>query len=614
MHPKPTSPIVWRSLLAALTLLLLLTPVSARAAVTQSEITTPAAPFYDRYTPPKNGPATESFLVTGNTNGTTGDTIDLRCVPGPGHPGPVPVAANGTFSVRVQMSAIGSQACRLRAVPTGFNGPDVTPFKAQFVSLTQYDEASRATPVHAAAGLRSMNFSVVTSHRRGVAQVFAAEDAGLYDFRAVHTDTLVPYNLASWYRGGTIFEPLTSAHTGIEVDGAAAYGSARVPLFDYDGAGPAPVSAPNGFTGVQSSVSVDRQSGDVLVVESETIGRCSGSNDKNPTAGQCTAIVSTGIRRERTYRLTREHALATFQETWTSTDERAHRVRVRLQHGVNGIQLSAWRVSGEDAFTTATNGDTRTPTRGGSLIARPVGGDDPNVAPGGIAFAGAAPTLTFGDAISVGEVAELDVPAGRSVSMDRTFATAPTVAGVEALLPPPEPRSPDTPARRVTAALAVTDPAEGSSTTAASTVVNGVALAGDDSAALTLTVGDRQVPIGADHRFSAAADLVRGVNTIPVVLTPQGGDPVTRTVTVRRIDVSRPVRPCIVPAVRRGATVAAARTALSKSGCRAKRHLLRGRSTVRKGRVVRLSLRPRAVRSPLTLVGIVVSKGRTARG
>ena len=88
----------------------------------------------------------------------------------------------------------------------------------------------------------------------------------------------------------------------------------------------------------------------------------------------------------------------------------------------------------------------------------------------------------------------------------------------------------------------------------------------------------------------------------------QGGGATGGSGTATDGKVNRPVPPCIVPKIERGAAVAETRRALHRSGCSTATR--RVRSAVAKGRVVGLSERSGARLKPVQKVVIRVSRGR----
>jgi hypothetical protein len=118
-------PRVWRGLQLMLTVMVvlcggLIAAAGAQAAVTQSSITSPSDPFYGF-----DQGQTQNVTISGTSNGTSSDSVDIRCYSDDGSSGTpvqtvatgVPVNAGGSFSISVPLGNLGTSLCRLRAVP-----------------------------------------------------------------------------------------------------------------------------------------------------------------------------------------------------------------------------------------------------------------------------------------------------------------------------------------------------------------------------------------------------------------------------------------------------------------------------------------------------------------
>src|SRR5436190_16354039 len=91
---------------------------SAQAAVTSSSITAPTNNRYFLYDYNKQN----TFAISGTTNGTTGDNVDINCYAGDKTMSVatnVAVNANGTFSVAAAAAKQANlyRVCQLRAIP-----------------------------------------------------------------------------------------------------------------------------------------------------------------------------------------------------------------------------------------------------------------------------------------------------------------------------------------------------------------------------------------------------------------------------------------------------------------------------------------------------------------
>ncbi len=111
-----------------------------------------------------------------------------------------------------------------------------------------------------------------------------------------------------------------------------------------------------------------------------------------------------------------------------------------------------------------------------------------------------------------------------------------TAAAVVLALAACSPRQPETPRLRIE----VTAPATRATVTEPEVVVTGIV--SDPTA--TLTVKDIPVTAGANGAFSYAVPLAYGTNSIPVRVTKEGQNPVSRTLTITRnlvLDISSPL-------------------------------------------------------------------------
>ena len=105
-------------LAAGLTAVIASAPAQALG-VTSSNITSPVSGTH--YFITDSHPA-KTVTVTGTSNGTTGDTVDIRCYANAfrwqGGPNNIPVAPDGTFSTSMTTDTPYG-TCVLRAVPSG---------------------------------------------------------------------------------------------------------------------------------------------------------------------------------------------------------------------------------------------------------------------------------------------------------------------------------------------------------------------------------------------------------------------------------------------------------------------------------------------------------------
>lgn len=277
-----------------------------------------ANPTFTTITTPSNGATfldrggSPTMHVAGRTS--VGATfVDLYCFSGPQGAGvtATPVATNVTvtaaaFSATVPVPDVGSGSpvCRLRAIPfhdsvTG----DVSMFSGPVIHL---DTVQRLTE-----GSSTFDFDLVAGGGAGTAEVHSAANCGDAATGAVSHYLTVPSEL-----DGCVADLGTSAAAGspIRVDGHTA-------LLPYATLGL------NSSTPLRLRVHAATK-GQVTWTESAPLVRCSGSDAfPPPSAGQCGAVVPTGVTFTRSGTFTASGQQIRLQDSFTATDGRKHRVR-----------------------------------------------------------------------------------------------------------------------------------------------------------------------------------------------------------------------------------------------------------------------------------------------
>ena len=576
------SPILRRALaLAALSLAVV--PALAQADVTRSSVTSPATPTY-RLHQPERTLDEQTLTVVATTNGAAPDEVDVLCTYGSEWSvvaEEARVGAGGRLELDVELAGFPIELCDLRVVPSGYRGPDFSPFTGPAVAASTYEPEYYSVPVRDTKRIATLDYHVETGHQRGAAGILSAGSSGLSAHLGIRAGAHEPFAYRTWDEGAEVLD--------LEVDGRTAYTAAEIPLFNFGGD---TAKAPAGFEGVQSSVALDPATGAVTVSESQRIMRCEVEAPGRPMEENCRNVLDTGLRLERTISLTREHSVADVRDRWVSSDGAAHQVLALYSSMASAAKAAVvewdWRFPGDTAFKPYT-GDV-TPQAPGTVLARERTGLG---APGALSFDPAPRGFSFGDDASLSETVQLAVPAGGVAPLRRVFAVGRDVEEAAALGRATEdgfeaPR------------IAISSP---TSTRAAALAVAGRAT--DNVGVAALSVNGRPVAVGPDGSFSVPVALARGTNDIAVVATDAAGLTATARVAVQRGDVRR----CRVPKVRAGARVKAARAAIRKAGCRPGTRRVRSRK-VRKGRVVGLSRKAGTVVPLGTAVRIRVSRGR----
>ena len=162
-----------------------------------------------------------------------------------------------------------------------------------------------------------------------------------------------------WTLGASVGTEEKDDRNALEVDGRAAYAAADVPLYLFEGERPA---APEGYDGVQATLTLDERTGGVVVVESQRIVRCAGTDAPRPPQEFCREVLGTGVRLERTITFTDDHTLVDVQDRWIATDGQPHRLRAVYTNGAKA-ERPLWRFAGEPAFKPRTLSRGRRPER-----------------------------------------------------------------------------------------------------------------------------------------------------------------------------------------------------------------------------------------------------------
>jgi hypothetical protein len=524
---------------------------AASAAITQSQVTAPADQTYlieDRDSP-------APIMVTGTSDGTTGDSVDIRCYYGVTSfvvATGVAVNPGGTFSKSVALSTFTASpgtyphpSCVLRAV-VGGTTPAAPP-----------GSASPFGGPHVYVGARQSNL-VTSGPNNGVAYdyyITRAQQGGFMDY-----DSLGGCGLDDSY----VFDPTTGASSSalfycndwfyirngaptasagktastrseLRVDGVDAYASAGayyVPKSFSPSYGGVP-----GIPPLTQTDSVDPLTGNLKITEAEAIVKCSPAPTYPPTAASCTSFVPTGVTFERTIIQDHLGRMTTIRDRWSSADGLEHLLDMQVaqqQHGAlkdTGYQFP-W-VSAD--FATRAAGDTipAAPAGPGSIFIR-----GSNAAPdgdtthprGAITFAagpeggqfaqGQAASSTMWDWFELNY--RRTIPANGSIAMGFAYSNAFAQVEVQSMASSAEAAFKPT--------VQITAPADAYSSSQAQATVSGTAR--DAGGPVTLKVGGLDTAVAADGSWSQTVPLQAGQNTITASATNVYGNAVQQQVTV----------------------------------------------------------------------------------
>ncbi|HEX8122281.1 MAG TPA: hypothetical protein VF549_13550 [Solirubrobacteraceae bacterium] len=511
------------ALLAALAALAL--PGAAHAAVSTTEITTPADGAYVLMTDDST-PVTISGTAPGAADG---DLVDIYCDPGVTRFSLVAndVAIAGQAFTKQVTRSLWPGTCRLHAIPDGMTAEtaDLSQFPGPLVT-TDYRMRSR-TPGGVASPDVLIDHYTSQIQSQGFVDYEGLFQCGLCDMSLFYEDTKKHSELLFY---GNAFLPDDEGNpynrSALRVDGRDAAGSDIGDIFltgsgrgwDLEGVPPMTVT-PSGGRGE-----------DLTIDEEQDIVRCEGPGGGwPPTKEACGRLVSAGVHAKRRIAQTRGGTLVTLVDTFSSTDNQAHTLQANWFEVLydiedthrNGVDLP-WigggyqqRDDGQKAAappstpasifvksdTTKADGERQFPQ--GVIVAdMPIGeiefrGDNAFVMP-----------------------STVSVPAGGSVTVRHTYAMATTRAALDQVAFEAEDGY-------VPPTVAITTPGEGAQLSTAAIDVAGTA--GNNKALPAVTLNGRPATVAADGSWTAKATLVPGENTLTAVARDAAGNEVTAT-------------------------------------------------------------------------------------
>lgn len=428
----------------------------AGAAVTESHVDAPSSPHFSIVMP-----GLETVAVSGTSNGTTGDEVDLRCY----YNGTsshllakeIPVAADGSFSLPdADLEDISDGACILRAVPTGTEPPSLATYTGPLMATGEDEEKTIGTGPFTG---QLYDYYVWAQQQTAAFDYVSAGNCGIYDgylFDASQELTTTTF----YCNDGFYQEPGDFDRSAILVDGANAYVSFVAHEINYEA---------TNLPAFSYSVSQDPANGDTTIQESDGISTCSTATFP-PTKASCPSFVETGVRLDRTIVQSDDGHLATITDRFVSVDGNPHTVDTLTENdqsfGQKGEKIE-YRFPGQTAYSkpVVEQAVAFPDTTPGTIYTKVEGSPDGTTTTGrgAIVFADPSSPARF---TGIGTTSEFvlhqtaTVPAGGSVTKRFAYAQAYTQAEVEALArqaeaafqpvvptPTPSPASTPTPVR-----------------------------------------------------------------------------------------------------------------------------------------------------------------------
>jgi hypothetical protein len=352
---------------------------SAQAAVTLSSITTPYDATYLIY----NYDHPNTFAVSGTSDGTTGDHVNVNC-----HDGDniytvaanVPVNANGTFSTSTAAAdeANTYRVCQLRAIPAGTTPDPLTPFAGPRLLV------GRSQHLHVNSGTnhgKLYDYYLYFQQLAGGDDYASLGECGLDDgYLLDANDSLTA---TTWYCNAMLYIHDGSAGTrsDIRVDGANAY--------TPKGAEQINTGATSGYPALTSSYSQNSHTGNAVIHETDKIVKCPSATYP-PTGASCPHFVSTGVTDMRT--ITQDHAgrVVWITDAFKSTDGKKHTLdllwdnyeRFRANSTGDSTQLE-YEFPGQSSYSMHVLNDVvHLPAKAGKIFIRMHGVADGDTATG----------------------------------------------------------------------------------------------------------------------------------------------------------------------------------------------------------------------------------------
>ncbi len=592
----------------------------AQANVTSSNITSPANGTYIESL--DNPPTPTTLTVTGTSNGTTGDHVDIDCFWGTGGGNfaqlvtNVPVGSDGSFSATGTLTSpifftpsLAGEACRLRAEPAGTTN-EAAAFTGPKIAVSEFNSL---LPDRLIFSFYENRDTIVGGPNNGAPYDYYANGttfssyAGWYSAGSCgpFANTLDPtFSGASEALScvGSLFNSDSFSRSEIVVDTKNAYDPSGAYLLvrrsntqvcppNCDGTQDDP-----GFPPLTVSQSWNPANGLESTVETDGIVECTGSDGfQPPNQTACPSFQPSGVELQRSVSMTTPDTI-TLTDSWSSTDGKPHTVDAEYDDEVTG-NAAGVRFPGETGFSVHGTGDVVAgpSSAPGSIFTRTDvtaadGSPDDNY--GAITFASAPSEFLFSTPGEFAGTQTLLVPATGSAKLTYIYSFGTTLAGVQALALAAQDqlRSPS---------VSIGAPANGSRRHKRMVTVTGTATAG--SGIRSVTVNGVSANLTAGGGWSAQVTLRRGTNALTATATSNSGLTASAQITV--VYAKR----CVVPHVN-GLSRAKAEKTIAAAGCTVGK-IIKRHSSLHKGDAVGIKPKPGSTRKPGAKVKLIVSEG-----
>ncbi len=497
---------------------------AAGATVTQTNITSPA-----NHAVIVNNEVTgePQLTVTGTAPGASdGETVNIICteqnpkelVVHTLNPSPVIISNHG-FSYTGSFAPIKENTCVLRAVPTGGTPADLTPFTGPQIAIDDIeagnigsaeDEAIVGGPNSGAL----FDYYFYGSQFQGAGEYLSISSCGLCDSYAINPTTSTIGSSLFFANAALFSNNDANTRSEIQIDGNNAFASyaakeliKRTNPTTYNGS-----EDYSNFPSLSVNTTINPLTGDVSIEEAGSFSHCVGGNPIGSTAthANCSSFAPTGVGYTRHIVQNEDGALVTIYDTFTSTDGAPHQLDLLYYQwvdpdgsGTPGYSFP-WLSS---AFETpAAYASIAPPAGPASILVKEKAGQadgDETLDQGAITMSAPPSGIEFGKEHTEFELHYTrTIPAGGSVSIGQSFATAFALANVEALAR--QAKSDFSPT------VAISSPTAGSTTTSSSVTVSGTVGAGANGLPGTVSVNGVSAAVSARRRVVRAGATHRG--------------------------------------------------------------------------------------------------------
>ncbi len=589
---------------------------AAQATITTSNITSPANGAYLETNDDPPSPTT--LTVTGTSNGTTGDQVDIDCFYdssgndyGQLATG-VAVNADGSFSATAPLQPLGGYTCRLRAEPAG-SSSEQGQFTGPRIAVSQYGTTAYSSDT-IVDGPNNGALNDYYANGETFGSYVAWDSAGSCGPYAETVDPSYSYSNETLDCVGSLYQGDGISRSEIQVDTKNAYdptgakylfartGSCTSTMAPFDpGCDGSQDNA--GLPALSVSQNWNPANGFESTQETDGIAECTGADAyQPPNQAACPSFVPSGVQLQRAISMIGANQIL-MTDTWTSTDGNAHNVSALYDDDFSDTGAGAgFQFPGEAGFSRHAPGDVVAgpASAPGSIyvhdnVDAADGNPDDNY--GAVTFASAPLGFVFNAPQEFTENQSFSVPAGGSAKVTYVYSFGTSLEQVQALALAAQDalKSP---------AVKISSPSNSAhfqnKTKTKKITVSGTATAG--SGIKSLTVAGHAVSVGSNGAWSTTVTLKRGTQTITATALDNAGLTASAHITVIY------AKACVIPHVK-GQSRSGAEKTIRAAGCQVGK-IKKVKSKIKKGHAVKTNHKAGKKLKPGAKIKLYVSEGR----